>query len=208
MSGNFLMINGKILHVINARKEVVDQDRIRWGIVTEELEPAEVMRMMYETIPGMPPVAPAPAEVQPAAPADATAGKCAKCGAVFDATDQSYGGTAPFPATPFCRGCIAMCHDTEIADHWCAVDEWREQDRKRAAGARHSIEDCPGGESCPGHAQELFRNSGPAAPPVPRLDGPPVYAARVPGTDTNRCAECVTAHSCEEQGRCLFEGRE
>lgn len=186
MSGNFLMINGKILHVINSSVEMEERERQVWRIVTEELAPAEVMRMMYETIPGMPPAAPAPAEVQPAAPADATADACAKCHGLFDPADQTYDGPAPFPATPFCRGCIARCHDTEIADHWCAVDEWREQDRKRAAGARHSIEDCPGGESCPGHAQALFRNSGPAAPPVPRLDGPPLLAARQPAP---RCEE-------------------
>lgn len=224
MSGNFLMINGKILRVINSTVEVEDGDRIRWSIVTEEMMPDQVTRMMYEAIStaGVPSTAQDPfsvmadvkmsavrqpsgfdafmamryasaaAEVQPAAPADATAAlsiedcpggescpghataACAKCRKPFDPADQSYAGRAQFPQTPFCCGCISRCHDSEIADHWCAVDEWREKD---------------------GKPQELFRNSGPAAP-RPLLDGPPsVTAARKPpercGDDCAGCGYCA-----------------
>lgn len=204
MSGNFLMINGKILHVINSTVEVEDGDRIRWSIVTEEMVPDEVMRMMYEAIStaGVPSTAQDPfsvmadvdmsavrqpsgfdafvarryaspaAEVQPAAPADATAPKCDSPNCIS-------------PNCAFPGKCIASWQVTP-----------------KPSG--RSIEDCPGGESCPGHPtapQELFRNSGPAAP-RPLLDGPPLLPARstyVPclGQECTGCSdpECWTVRA-------------
>lgn len=67
-----------------------------------------------------------PAEVQPEPPADATAGeRCQKCRRPFDQNDPSFEGLGRHRDSPFCNSCVSACHDTEIADHWCAVDQWR-----------------------------------------------------------------------------------
>lgn len=93
-------------------------------------------RVMHITSDGQPqPVEPdplaavRPAEVRPATPAEATADRCDKCRRPFDQSDPSFEGLARHSNTPFCRECITLCHDSEIADHWCAVDEWRRQNR-------------------------------------------------------------------------------
>ena len=52
---------------------------------------------------------------------------CAKCRRPFDPTDTKMDGAAQQKATPFCRECVARCHDTEIADHWCVIDQWRDK---------------------------------------------------------------------------------
>lgn len=66
-----------------------------------------------------------PAEVQPAPPADATAdGKCHRCGRPFDPADTHFEGHGRHRDSPFCNSCVSACHDTGIADHWCAVDAW------------------------------------------------------------------------------------
>lgn len=56
-----------------------------------------------------------------------SAGTCLKCLKAFDETDTSFEGRAQQGGTPFCRECVTRCHDTEIADHWCKIDEWRSE---------------------------------------------------------------------------------
>lgn len=51
--------------------------------------------------------------------------RCEKCRQIFDEADTRFDGFARKDGTPFCRRCTDACHDTEIADHWCAIDEWR-----------------------------------------------------------------------------------
>jgi hypothetical protein len=46
---------------------------------------------------------------------------CGKCRHPFDPTDARYDGNARFYLTPYCRRCVAACHDTEIADHRCVI---------------------------------------------------------------------------------------
>lgn len=63
-----------------------------------------------------------------AAGADAES-RCAKCARRFDPEDTSFDGEAQYRGTPFCRRCVDACHDTEIADHWCMVDQWQTDNR-------------------------------------------------------------------------------
>jgi hypothetical protein len=49
--------------------------------------------------------------------------RCAKCRRPFDPEDVTFDGQAQHRDTPFCRSCVDHCHSTEIADHWCAVDQ-------------------------------------------------------------------------------------
>lgn len=81
------------------------------------------------------------AEEQPPTAADATActpncdgsdmctgqgqRHCAKCRRAFDPTDTRFDGRSRQSGTPFCRTCTSLCHETEIADHWCPIDAWR-----------------------------------------------------------------------------------
>ncbi|MER6605648.1 hypothetical protein ABT282_06975 [Streptomyces sp. NPDC000927] len=30
-----------------------------------------------------------------------------------------------YAGTPYCRECVDNCHDSELADHWCQIDQWR-----------------------------------------------------------------------------------
>ncbi|MEH0574348.1 hypothetical protein QBA54_07590 [Streptomyces sp. B21-108] len=46
---------------------------------------------------------------------------CGKCRQPFDATDTRFDGHNRFYLTPYCRGCVDACHDTEIADHRCVI---------------------------------------------------------------------------------------
>ncbi|MFC8423986.1 hypothetical protein ACFUN7_24425 [Streptomyces sp. NPDC057236] len=57
-----------------------------------------------------------PAVVEPPA-----AEACGKCRTPFNAADTRYDGDARFYLTPYCRRCVAGCHDTEIADHRCVI---------------------------------------------------------------------------------------
>lgn len=61
---------------------------------------------------------PDPAEEQPAAEERAA---CGKCRTPFDPADTRFDGAARYSLTPYCRGCVDRCHDTEIADHRCVI---------------------------------------------------------------------------------------
>lgn len=52
-------------------------------------------------------------EEQPAA--------CGKCKTPFDPTDTRHDGHAQKRDTPYCRRCVDLCHDNEIADHRCVI---------------------------------------------------------------------------------------
>lgn len=102
IGGNVMFLNGKRYAVINAWTETEATDgRKRWGIVTE-------------------------GEEQPAAPAGATpADACKKCGRTFVEDGKFVDSAARCGDTPFCGTCADRCHDTEIADHWCEIDQFR-----------------------------------------------------------------------------------
>jgi hypothetical protein len=55
------------------------------------------------------------AEEHPAAAA------CGKCRRPFDPADTRFDGRARYGETPYCRGCVDHCRDTEIADHRCVI---------------------------------------------------------------------------------------
>jgi hypothetical protein len=82
----------------------------RWGktipAVEVEQRPVTVMQWM--------PVCEARTTEEPAA-------ACGQCKQPFDPSDTTFDGRAQHKATPFCRRCVDRCHDTEIADHRCAV---------------------------------------------------------------------------------------
>lgn len=46
---------------------------------------------------------------------------CGKCRQSFDPADTAFDGRARFYLTPYCRGCVDRCHDSEIADHRCVI---------------------------------------------------------------------------------------
>lgn len=46
---------------------------------------------------------------------------CGKCRQPFDPADTAFDGRARYHLTPYCRGCVDRCHDTEIADHRCVI---------------------------------------------------------------------------------------
>lgn len=46
---------------------------------------------------------------------------CAKCRLPFNPEDQRFDGHARDRDTPYCRGCVTRCHDTEVADHRCVI---------------------------------------------------------------------------------------
>jgi hypothetical protein len=46
---------------------------------------------------------------------------CGKCKQPFDPADTRFDGRARYHLTPYCRGCVSRCHDTEIADHRCVI---------------------------------------------------------------------------------------
>lgn len=154
-------------------------------------------------------------EEQPTTPAEATATnarareRCQKCRKPFSTQDSSL----QHADMPFCKECADRCHDTEIADHWCAVDQWRMDQHTAPADATACTSNCDGSDMCTGDARYIERPSG---PPV-RVDGPGCTPAMVPHHDTgemvhpdglysDKCAECTTGASCEDAGRCLFEG--
>jgi len=47
--------------------------------------------------------------------------RCGKCKQPFDPDDKRFDGLARYYLTPYCRGCVDRCHDTEIADHRCVI---------------------------------------------------------------------------------------
>ncbi|MFF1604186.1 hypothetical protein ACFVYV_43375 [Streptomyces mirabilis] len=65
------------------------------------------------------PHGPAPAAEEQ--PAIAVSEACGKCKRPFDPADTAFDGRARYHLTPYCRGCVDLCHDTEIADHRCVI---------------------------------------------------------------------------------------
>ncbi len=47
--------------------------------------------------------------------------QCRKCSRQFKAT----GLLVRWRQSPFCMDCVHWCGDSEIADHWCMIDQWR-----------------------------------------------------------------------------------
>ncbi|MET9142410.1 hypothetical protein [Streptomyces sp. NPDC004042] len=45
---------------------------------------------------------------------------CAKCRRVFDPADARFDGRARHAETPFCRRCVAVCHEAD-AFHQCVI---------------------------------------------------------------------------------------
>lgn len=84
------------------------------------------------------------AEVQPAAPAEATADACRKCGRTFREDGKFVDSAAQSSGLPYCQTCVGHCHDTEIADHWCEIDGYRTRADKAAPGS-HSAPEPPRG---------------------------------------------------------------
>ena len=66
-------------------------------------------------------------EPEPAPQSVVVRDKCAKCRKPFAEDGKHYESSARHGTSPFCGACVDRCHSTEIADHWCAVDAWREQ---------------------------------------------------------------------------------
>jgi hypothetical protein len=56
--------------------------------------------------------------------------RCWKCTQPFGSTDARL----QHADMPFCRECVDRCHDSEIADHWCVVDQWRNDNRRAPEG--------------------------------------------------------------------------
>jgi hypothetical protein len=194
--GQHLVLEGKVLRVINAWQETEATDgRTRWGIVTE-------------------------GEEQPAAPADATApeASCKKCGRTFVDDGKFVDSAARYADFPYCRTCVDRCHDTEIADHWCEIDQHRQE--RQAAPVLPSEAELADRIFGAGTAETLGTKARyverPSGPPVRIVDGPACMPAAVPNESgelvragslySDKCAECTTGVSCEDAGRCLFEG--
>lgn len=88
---------------------------------------------IHQLAPGVIMVRPAESQSVPAGQHEES--RCAKCAMRFDPADTSFEGRAQHRDTPFCNGCVSRCHDTEIADHWCSVDQWRTDKGKGAPDA-------------------------------------------------------------------------
>ena len=123
MNDNYMIVNGTRYPVINSWVEVESPSdgRRRWGIVTDP--GTEVPTTGAEEHP-------AP---QPAAPAEATADDaCRKCGRTFIEDGKFLDSAAKDGNLPFCKTCVDRCHDTEIADHWCEIDQYRHEQKVKA----------------------------------------------------------------------------
>lgn len=46
---------------------------------------------------------------------------CGKCKQPFDPADKRFDGRARYRQTPYCRGCIDRCHNSDNAEHRCAI---------------------------------------------------------------------------------------
>lgn len=46
---------------------------------------------------------------------------CRKCDQPFDPSDTRHDGYSQYPGKPYCRFCVDMCDDHEIADHRCVI---------------------------------------------------------------------------------------
>lgn len=153
MPDNYMVINGERYPVINAWVETDSGDgRKRWGIVTEapSIPPCEVPVGCARPGCGESPTAHLgfvlghqyEAEVQPAqqpvAPAGATAEACKRCGRTFVEDGKFVDSAAQYLDFPYCKTCVDRCHDTEIADHWCEIDKFREERQSPAGLERQS----------------------------------------------------------------------
>lgn len=48
-------------------------------------------------------------------------GRCGRCRRPFDPADTRFDGHAEYRDSGYCRSCIDLCHNTEIADHRCPI---------------------------------------------------------------------------------------
>lgn len=55
------------------------------------------------------------------APAQQPAAACGKCKTPYDPADTRFDGHARHRETPYCRRCVDLCRDNEIADHRCVI---------------------------------------------------------------------------------------
>jgi hypothetical protein len=55
------------------------------------------------------------------AAAESAVEACGKCRQPFDPADTRFDGHARHRETPYCRRCVDLCHDNEIADHRCVI---------------------------------------------------------------------------------------
>jgi len=256
VTDNYMMINGARYPVINAWVETDANDgRKRWGIVTEGEEqpaaPAEATAQknaLNSCCEGRSGLHTTDCPENQPAPAGATAPdqSCKKCGRTFVDDGKFVDSAAQSGDMPFCKTCVSWCHDTEIADHWCMVDQWRQDEqsgmpvgepappadatayadfiRKSGSfleGFRAITEQVSAGNPADDpitpeeHAQGAQWIERPSGPPV-RVDGPGCTPVEVPNDAgdmvrtgslyADKCAECTTGVSCEDAGRCLFEG--
>lgn len=53
--------------------------------------------------------------------ASAESERCGNCRQPFDPADTRWDGSARSYNSAFCRRCVDLCHDSEIADHRCPV---------------------------------------------------------------------------------------
>jgi hypothetical protein len=54
--------------------------------------------------------------------------RCARCKWTFDPHDKRFvDSRRRHGDSPFCNRCVDLCQDSEIADHWCPVDDWNHQ---------------------------------------------------------------------------------
>jgi len=123
--GQHLVLGGKVLRVIGAWQETEASDgRARWGIVTEGEEqpvpPAEATAREPMKIRGI--GEPFQGSITRAMAPEA----CRKCGRQFRLDGKFVDSAARYADTPFCRTCAGRCYDSEIADHWCDIDQYRQ----------------------------------------------------------------------------------
>jgi hypothetical protein len=55
-----------------------------------------------------------------AQPAD-DGGRCGRCRRPFDPGDTRWDGHAEYRDSGYCRSCVDLCHNTELADHRCPI---------------------------------------------------------------------------------------
>ncbi|NUR38799.1 MAG: hypothetical protein HOV73_01765 [Streptomyces sp.] len=70
-----------------------------------------------------------PAEEQPTEAGATAPLACQKCGQPFVEDGWFVDSRARHGDSPFCGECVDQCRDSEIADHWCVVDQWRTSQR-------------------------------------------------------------------------------
>jgi hypothetical protein len=83
-------------------------------LAKRDAETGRADKALREFLAGEPDLAETVAVVEPAE-------ACGKCKTSFDPSDTRFDGHARYYLTPFCKGCVDACHDTEIADHRCVI---------------------------------------------------------------------------------------